>query len=85
VSSCDVERGFSWGGLTVSKLRHRLLDKSTRAAVVLHAWSQIPGLIPESDIIQVFKNKCRHSKATKKGDKEVTLVDSDEGDISDEE
>ena len=34
---------------------------------------------------QVFKDKCRRVKAGKENDKDVTVVDSDEGDISDEE
>jgi len=55
------------------------------ASTVLNAWSKIPGLIPESEIIQVFKDKCRRVKAGKEKDKDVTVVDSDEGDISDEE
>ena len=53
--------------------------------MVLNAWSKIPGLIPENEIIQVFKDKCRHLKAREEKDKDVTVVDSDEGDISDEE
>ena len=56
-SSCDVKQGFSWGGLVISKLQHRLSDESTCASTVLHAWSEIPGLIPESEIIQMFKDK----------------------------
>lgn len=79
-SSCDVERGFSRGGLTVSKLRHGLSDESTRASTVLHAWSEIPGLIPESEIIQVFKDKCRRlnteEESGKEKDKAITVVDS---------
>ena len=79
-----MERGFSRGGLTVSKLRHGLSDKSTRASTVLHAWSKIPGLIPENEIIQVFKDKCRHLKSGKESehdnDKNVTVVESDSSD-----
>ena len=69
----------------MSKLRHRLSDDSTRASTVLHGWSKIPGLIPEGEIIQVFKDKCRRSKTGKEKDRDVTVVVSDEGDISDEE
>ena len=65
-SSCDVERGFSRGGLTVTKLRHALSDESTRASTVLHAWSEIPGLIPEAEIIEVFKDKARRLKGKNK-------------------
>ena len=86
-SSCDVEHGFSRGGLTVSKLRHRLSDESTRASTVLHAWSEIPGLIPENEIIQVFKDKCRRLNTKESGqekEKAVNVVDSDSG-ASDEE
>jgi hypothetical protein len=54
---CDVERGFSRGGLTVSKLRHALLDDSTRASTLLSAWSEFPELIPTAKIIQLFKEK----------------------------
>ena len=81
-SSCDVERGFSRGGLTVSKLRHGLSDESTHASTVLHAWSEIPGLIPESEIIQVFKDKCRRLNTEESGkekDNTVNIVDSDSG------
>jgi hypothetical protein len=74
-SSCDVERGFSRGGLTVTKLRHALSDDSTRASTVLHAWSQIPGLIPEVDIIEVFKDKCRRLK--EKGKQHKTTKDTE--------
>jgi len=84
-SSCDVERGFSRGGLTVSKLRHGLSDESTRASTVLHAWSKIPGLIPESEIIQVFKDKCRRLKTGKEIEEDIMVIDSDGGDISNEE
>ena len=84
-SSCDVECGFSWGGLTISKLQHRLSDESTCASTVLHAWSEIPGLIPESEIIQVFKDKCHRLNAKDSGssgqekEKTVNVVDSDSG------
>lgn len=88
-SLCDVEHGFSRGGLTVSKLRHGLSDESTRASTVLHAWSQISGLIPENEIVQVFKDKCRRLKKGKglENDKEknVLVVDSDSVDNSDDE
>ena len=84
-SLCDVEHGFSQGGLTISKLWHGLSDESTCASTVLYAWSQIPGLIPESEIIQVFKDKCHHLKGGKEMDKDLAVVDSDGGDISSEE
>ena len=88
-SSCDVEHSFSWGGLTISKLWHRLSDESTHASTVLHAWSEIPGLIPENEIVQVFKDKCHHLKTGKESehekDKDVMVVESDSGDHSDEE
>ena len=76
-SSCDVECGFSQGGLTVSKLRHSLSDESTQAATVLHAWSEIPGLIPEANIIQVFKDKCWCLNGIEQDEDHIT-VDSDE-------
>ena len=37
-TSTDVERTFSCGGLTVSKMCHSLSDESTRAATVLSSW-----------------------------------------------
>lgn len=56
-TSTDVERAFSRGGLTVSKLRHSLLDKSVRSATVLGTWCEKEGLVPVDDIISVFKEK----------------------------
>ena len=82
-----MERGFSRGGLTVTKLRHGLSDDSTRAATVLHAWSEIPGLIPEDDILQLFQDKCRRLKDKGKErdtGKDVLYVDCDSEDSSDE-
>jgi len=78
-SSCDVERGFSRGGLTVSKLRHALSEESTRATTILNAWAQIPGLIPHTDIIQAFKDKCRRLNGK---EKDITMdpIDVDIGD-----
>ena len=80
-SSCDVKRGFSRGGLTVSKLWHGLSNESTCAFTVLHAWSEIPGLIPEGEIIQVFKDKshCLNTEVEfeKEIDNDITVVDLD--------
>ena len=83
-SSCDVERAFSRGGLTVTKLRHALSDESTRAATVLHSWHGIPELIPDAEIIQMFKEKSRrHKKETSEGNGMVDSmpVDSSHSDI----
>ncbi len=79
-ASVDVERAFSWGGLTVLKLRHNLSDESTRAATVLGAWTKVPGLVPESDVVEVFRNKRKRGKGTPAASgsqSEVMVVDSD--------
>ena len=76
-SSCDVKCGFSWGGLTVSKLHHALSEESTWASTVLYAWSEIPGLIPEADIIQVFKDKCQCLNRKEQAEDHI-MVDSDD-------
>ncbi|KAI0709143.1 hypothetical protein C8Q76DRAFT_599357, partial [Earliella scabrosa] len=54
-ASVDIERGFSHGGLTVSKRRHNLSDESVRSATVLNAWSKVPGLLPEAMILDMFQ------------------------------
>jgi hypothetical protein len=84
-SSCDVERGFSRGGLTVTKLRHALSDDSTRASTLLHAWSEFPELIPTAKIIQIFKDKPSRtvkeqnaSRATTKEPSDVMDTDVDD-------
>ena len=59
----DVERGFSRGRLTVSRLRHSLSDQSTRSATVLGNWGKLLGLVPEDEIVENFKNK--HKRAAK--------------------
>ncbi|KAI0731419.1 hypothetical protein C8Q76DRAFT_613315, partial [Earliella scabrosa] len=64
-ASVDIERSFSHGGLTVSKRRHNLSDDSTRAACVLNGWLRVPGLVPEADIVQLFRDKKTRSKKGK--------------------
>jgi len=67
-TSTDVERAFSRGRLTVSRMRHSLSDESTRAATVLSSWMSVPRLVPELDIIQVFRDKAsRTGKSKGKG------------------
>lgn len=61
-TSTDVERAFSRGGLTVSKMRHSLSDESTRAASVLGAWSDLAGAVPREEIMEIFKDKGRRPK-----------------------
>jgi hypothetical protein len=56
-ASTDVERAFSRGRLTVSRLRHSLSNEATRAATVLSSWSTISGLIPENEIIENIRLK----------------------------
>lgn len=73
-TSTDVERAFSRGGLTVSKLRHSLSDKSVRSATVLGAWCEKKGLVPISDITEVFRNKKRRTKK-KQVDSDVITVE----------
>lgn len=81
-SSTDVERAFSRGGLTVSKRRHALSDESTRAATVLSSWASVTGLIPEEEILDVFRAKCKRPKKGKQSIREaaeqIITVDSDE-------
>ena len=76
-SSTNVERAFSHGGLTVSKMWHSLSDQSVRAATVLGSWSHISQLIPHDEFITVFKEKSRRSRGEKDGiaDAEVISVD----------
>ena len=61
-TSTDVERAFSRGGLTVSKMRHSLSDESTRAASVLGSWCDLPGAVPCEEIMTVFKDKGKRPK-----------------------
>ncbi len=62
-TSVDVERAFSRGSLTVSKHRHSLSDQSTRAAIILSSWVQVPGVVVEMDVIEVLEEKCRRPKS----------------------
>jgi hypothetical protein len=50
------------------------LDDSTQASTILHAWSEIPSLIPEANIIEVFKDKGRRLKGV---NKQVTSKDTE--------
>ena len=48
-----------------------------RASTVLHAWSQIPGLIPKAEIIEIFKDKGHRLKGKDKQDKTTRNKDID--------
>ena len=65
----------------VMKLHHALSDESTQASTVLLAWSEIPGLIPEADIISIFKDKGGRLKGKGNQSKDVDTVVS----VSDDE
>ncbi|KAF8578867.1 hypothetical protein K439DRAFT_1361002, partial [Ramaria rubella] len=56
-TSTDTEHAFSGGGLTMSWMRHSLVDKSTHVATVLASWASVSGIIPEADLIKRFKDK----------------------------
>jgi hypothetical protein len=79
VSSTDVERAFSKGGLTITKLRHSLSDESARASCVLGTWTELDGAIPRDQIIQLFKDKSRRPKKKQKvaetEDADMIMVD----------
>jgi hypothetical protein len=59
-ASTDVERAFSRGRLTVSRLRHSLSDETTRAATVLGSWADIPGLVLNEELIKNIRDKKFH-------------------------
>ena len=61
-TSTDVERAFSRGGLTVSRLRHSLSDASVRASALLGSWSTLPDLIPEKETIALLKAHIRKTR-----------------------
>ena len=72
-TSVDIERSFSRGRLTVSKLRHNLSGESTCAATVLSAWLKVPGLVPQEKIVARFRDKAKRKKGD--GKPEVIVVD----------
>ena len=70
-------------GLNVTKLRHALLDESTHASTVLHAWSKFPELIPSAKIIQIFQGKAKRLGTRKKdsqASQDSSTMDVDESD-----
>jgi hypothetical protein len=56
-TSTDVERAFSGGRLTVSRMRHSLSSESTRASTVLGSWVKVDGLIPEQELLKAFRDQ----------------------------
>lgn len=77
-SSVDVERAFSRGGLTVSKLRHRLSAESVRASTVLNSWMKHADLIPETQIINAFTDKKKVRRSRVGTDSEVQGTSDDD-------
>lgn len=73
-TSTDVERAFSRGGLTVSKLRHSLSDDSTKCTSVLGAWAEVPGLIPFDSLVELFDDKSSRTKKKRRVESESTEV-----------
>ena len=61
-SSTDIECAFSHGGLTVSKMRHSLSDKSVRAAMVIGSWAGLPEMVPHVEIVKAFNDKGKQPK-----------------------
>lgn len=45
----------------MSKHRHALSDKSTRAAVVLRSWMEA-GLVNDGEVVKMFEQKARRPK-----------------------
>ena len=62
-TSCDPERAFSCGALTVTHLRHSLSDKSTHASIVAGACVSEKGLVPEEDLVGLYRNKLSRAHA----------------------
>jgi hypothetical protein len=75
-TSTDVEHAFSRGGLTVLKMRHSLSDESTCAASVLGAWCDLPGAVPQDEIMAIFKEKGKQPK-----NNNVSVVSSEGSDV----
>ncbi len=71
-TSVDVERAFSRGSLTVSKHRHALSDKSTRASVVLRSWMEA-GLVKDDNVIKLFESKAH--RGMNSGDSATDSID----------
>jgi hypothetical protein len=59
-TSCDVERAFSRGLLTVTHRHHSLLDTSTQASIVVGDWLKDGAIVDEGDLADFFdkKNLC---------------------------
>lgn len=72
-ASTDVERAFSRGGLTVSKLRHNLNNDSTKASSILGDWHKVPGLVPVDEILDTLTERRRRTKKPRIEDSEPVI------------
>jgi hypothetical protein len=61
-ASTDVERAFSCGGLTVSKMCHSLKDESVRAATLVGSWVSFPGVILHDELVKTLDEKSKRPK-----------------------
>ena len=86
-TSTNVKRAFSRGGLTISKMRHSLSDKSTRAATGLGSWCTFPDLIPHSELVSIFKEKSTRTgskaKSRELGKRDKNSTDAGSNDTID--
>lgn len=62
--SSEMEQGFSRGGLMVSPHCQNLKGASVRMGTVLFSWHEIPGLIPERDLVKLFNEKSSRKVIT---------------------
>ena len=72
-TSTDIERLFSGGRLTVSRMRHSLSSDSKRASIVLGTWMKADGLLSNQDLSKKLKEK---RNANKNGSKTTQNVDN---------
>jgi len=80
-ASADVERAFSRGALTVTHRRHSLSDSSMRNSIMLGSWLRDTNLVPRTELIEFFCNKCIRfpSVSTSTTTQDSVDADSDSG------
>lgn len=71
-TSVDTERAFSRGALTVTPLRHALLDLSTRASIVAGSWFE-DGFVPKDELVEFFENKMSRTTTLDTSDVDKTV------------
>ena len=84
-SSVDAERAFSVGRLEVNHLQHNTSPQTFKAQVAVGSWSRTPLYPGFSETVKIVERQIQGESRARAGEKDTEDIDTDDGELSDEE